>query len=159
MQNGAWRLVLAVGLLLLPCLIAREPKPTTDWPIFRGNPLQTGSAVSTLPEKLEVRWKVKTKEGIEGSAAIVNGTVYIGCRDEHLYALDLATGTQKWKYKAAPFKAPASVRNGAVFIGDSDGIFHCVDAATGAKRWTFKTDAEIAGGANFSDSAVLFGSG
>ena len=64
-----------------------------------------------------------------------------------LYALDLASGKEKWKYKAVPFKAPASVHDGAVYVGDSDGIFHCVDAATGAKRWTFKTESEISGGA------------
>jgi outer membrane protein assembly factor BamB len=140
----------------------QEAVANTDWPIFRGNALQTGVSSVLLPVPLEIReirWKVKTKDGIEGTAAIVNRTVYIGSMDEHLHALDLATGNEKWKYKAVPFKAPASVKDGSVFIGDSDGIFHCVDAATGAKRWTFKTDAEIAGGANFSSDAVLFGSG
>src|SRR5262249_47475164 len=84
---------------------------------------------------------------------------YIGSLDDHLHAYDLATGNEKWKYKAVAFKAPASVKDGSVYIGDSDGIFHCVDAATGKVRWTFKTDGEIAGGANFSNDAVLFGAG
>jgi outer membrane protein assembly factor BamB len=130
-----------------------------DWPLFRGNSLQTGVAGSTLPEKLSVLWKVKTKDGIEGTAAIVGGTVYIGSLDEHLHAFELATGKEKWRYKAVPFKAPVSFKDGSVYIGDSDGIFHCVAAATGKQRWTFKTEGEIAGGANFSNDAVLFGSG
>jgi outer membrane protein assembly factor BamB len=150
---------LVCALISLNLAAAGDATAQTGWPIFRGNSMQTGVATSGLPDQLEILWKKKTKDGIEGTAAIVDGTVYIGSLDEHLYALDLATGKEKWKYKAVAFKAPASVRNGNVYIGDTDGVFHCVDAATGAKRWTFTTAAEIAGGANFSGDSVLFGSG
>lgn len=129
-----------------------------DWPLFRGNPLQTGVAEAKLPDQLAVRWKFQTKDAFEGTAAIVSGTVYIGCQDEHLYALDLATGKEKWRYKAAPFKAAPSVRDDAVYVGDGDGMFHCIDAATGKLRWKFETEAEIVSGANFADEQVLFGS-
>jgi outer membrane protein assembly factor BamB len=131
----------------------------TNWPLFRGNSLQTGVASSYLPEELDIRWKFKTKNAIEGAAAIVGDTVFIGSQDENLYALDLASGTEKWKYHAGPFKAAPSVRDGSVYVGDLDGMFHCVDAAKGTKRWTFETGAEISSGANFADGAVLFGSG
>ncbi len=130
-----------------------------DWPLFRGNALQTGVAKKPLPDKLDVLWKIKLDDGIESTAAIVKDTVYVGCFDQHLYALDLATGKQKWKYKSADgFKAPPSVLDGAVYIGDEGGMFHCVDAVTGAKRWTFETGGEITGGANFAGDRVLFGS-
>ena len=67
--------------------------PAADWPLFRGNPLQTGVAVSSeLPEKLDILWKFTAKDGFEATAGIVKGVVYVGCQDEHLYALDLATG-------------------------------------------------------------------
>jgi outer membrane protein assembly factor BamB len=153
--------LLAVGAALLPAAVDKPSKASTsaDWPVFRGSLLQTGVASSTLPDKLEVRWKFKAKEGIEGTAAIVGDTVYVGALDEHLYALKLSTGELKWKYKGGPFKAPPSVHGGLVFIGDEDGMFHCVDAAKGTKRWTFETGAEIASGANFAGDNVLFGSG
>jgi len=32
--------------------------------------------------------------------AVVNGVVYTGCRDSNLYALDAATGSEKWRYSA-----------------------------------------------------------
>ena len=47
-----------------------------DWPLFRGSALQTGVAASPLPEELEIRWKFKAKDGIEGAAAIVNANVF-----------------------------------------------------------------------------------
>ena len=129
-----------------------------DWPLFRGNTLQTGVATGTLPDKLEVRWKIDLKKGIESTAAIVKDTVYVGCYDEHLHAFDLATGKPKWKIKLGATKAPASVYQGKVFVGDEDGKFYCVDAGTGQKIWEFETDGEITGGANFVDDKVIFGS-
>jgi outer membrane protein assembly factor BamB len=130
-----------------------------DWPLFRGNPLQTGIATAELPDKLVVRWKFATKVGIEGTAAIVGNTVYAGSLDEHLYALDLNTGAVKWKLKLGPIKAPVSVRRGAVYVGDEDGMFYCVDAKAGTLRWKYETGGDISSGANFEGDHVLFGSG
>jgi outer membrane protein assembly factor BamB len=161
------------GILLAFCqlgTIAADDKKrddpserSADWPLFRGNPLQTGVAGSDLPESLEIRWKFKgkdsTEDSIEATAAIVNGTVYYGSMDGHLYALSLATGKQKWRYKAAPIKAAPSVHGFAVYVGDTDGIFHCIERATGKKRWTFETAGEISSCANFAGEQPLFGSG
>lgn len=139
-------------------LAAEKPaEKKTDWPLFRGNTLQTGVADATLPDKLKVRWKFTTLDSIETAAAIVNGVVYVGSLDQHLYAIDLATGKEKWKVKSDIFKAPPSVRNGLVYVGDGDGNFFCLDAATGKEKWKFTADGEIPSGANFSGDRVLFG--
>src|SRR5437588_8769623 len=81
-----------------------------DWPLFRGNPLQTGVAPAPLPEPLAVLWKLQAKDAFEATAAIAGGTVYAGAYDGTLYALDLATGKPKWTYKAGPIKAAPSVK-------------------------------------------------
>ncbi len=138
-------------LLLLPV------SALADWPLFRGNAAQTGVAGETLPEPLAIRWQVKLPRGIASTAAIVNGVAYVGCFDDHLYAFDLAGGTQKWKFKGGSFKAAPSVLDGAVYIGDEDGTFYCVDAAKGTKRWDVDVEATITGGANFAGDLVLFG--
>src|SRR5262245_34655352 len=70
------------------------------WPSFRGNPQLTGVAMGTLPDKLEVRWKVDVKEPVTSTAAIVNGVVYVGADDSNLYAINLADGNIRWKYAA-----------------------------------------------------------
>jgi outer membrane protein assembly factor BamB len=152
-------LSLAAVLTLALSLPAAEDKPDAGWPVFRGNALQTGVAASSLPAQLEVLWRFKAKDGFEGTAAIANGTVYVGSYDEYLYAIDLKTGQEKWKYKANSFRVAAAVRGGAVYLGDIEGIFHCVDAATGKPRWKFETGAEITSGANFAGDNVLFGCG
>ena len=144
-------------LLVAVFAVAIPGRPVrADWPLFRGNELQDGIAQTTLPDQLDVIWKIKLDMGIESTAAIVKDTAYVGCFDDHMRALDLKTGQEKWKYKADPFRASPAVRAGLVYIGDSEGRFHCVEAATGKKRWAFETTAEIVSGPNFAGEAVLF---
>src|SRR5262249_9662483 len=120
-------LAVLAGVLAAPAPVAA---PGTTWPLFRGNAPMTGVVADALPDPLTERWPFETKDSIEGAAAIVGDTVYVGSMDEYLYALDLANGNLKWKYKAGPIKAAPAVRDGAVYVGDSDGVFHCVDAVT-----------------------------
>jgi outer membrane protein assembly factor BamB len=153
--------------LLLPALVViggltAAPVPPAalqqDWLLFRGNPLQTGVSPAKLPDKLAVLWTFSAKDSIEGAPAIVKDTVFVASTDENLYAVDLATGKEKWQYKGGPFKASPAWRDERVFIGDLNGLFHCVDARTGKKLWTYESGAEINSGANFAENAVLFGS-
>ncbi|VTS06697.1 outer membrane protein assembly factor BamB family protein [Tuwongella immobilis] len=130
-----------------------------DWPLFRGNPEQTGLAnTSKLPETLAIQWKFKTNGAIEGAPAIVGDTVFIASFDEHLYALNRTDGTLRWKTKLAPMKAPAAVHKNRVFIGDIDGKFYGLDATTGKRLWTYEMGAEITAGANFFGDSILIGS-
>jgi outer membrane protein assembly factor BamB len=130
-----------------------------DWPLFRGNSLQTGIAAAPLPTPLAVRWTYQAKDSFEAAAAIVNGTVYAASYDGALCALDLVSGKPRWTYKAGPIKVAPSVKGGAVYVGDEDGVFHCVDAATGKPRWKFETQAEITSSAYFDGERIFVGSG
>ena len=142
------------GVLCASALLAEPVRG--DWPMFRANALQTGVADSRLPKRLEVRWKVRLGDAVEGAAAIAGGVTYVGSFDGHLYAFGLKDGKQRWKYKMGPTKAPPSVRGGLVFIGDEDGVFHCVDARSGKKKWTYDAEGEISSGANFFGNRILF---
>src|SRR5262245_39400854 len=151
------RTLTALALPLVAALALAAGGTKDAWPVYRGGPTQTGVTPSAVPEKLGVLWTFKTDDALEGAVAV--GTVFLGALDEHLYALDLAGGKRKWKYKAGPFKAPPSVRDGRVYAGDLDGKLHCLDAAKGTKRWVYETGTEAElGGANFSGDVVLFAS-
>ena len=64
----------------------------------------------------------------------MNGVVYTGCRDSNLYALDAATGKEKWRFfndLSWVITSPA-VADGKVFFATSDSsLFHVVDANSG----------------------------
>jgi outer membrane protein assembly factor BamB len=141
------------GLVMIAC------SGFADWPVFRGNAMQTGVAEAALPNPLAVLWKFDAKS-FEATAVIADGVVYVGCQDQFFYALNLADGKPKWKYDAkAPIKIAAAIGGGAVYVGDEDGKLHCLDAATGARRWMFDTEAEITSAPNFDGNRVLFGCG
>src|SRR2546422_10886096 len=93
--------------------------PAADWPVFRGDPAQTAVAADPLPDKLAVRWRFKTggdenTANVEATAAVAGGVAFVGAFDDHLHALDLATGKEKWKLKTGSIKAPVGVNGGAV---------------------------------------------
>lgn len=138
-----------------------ETQETADaWPVFRGNRESTGVAIGSLPESLEVLWTFSVDDGgFESTAAIVDGSVYVGCLDGNLYAIDLATGKKRWAFPTdLGFIASPAVRDGRVYIGDYDGKLYCLDTESGNLLWDFQTEAEINSSANFYKDTVLFGS-
>ncbi|MEK7832148.1 MAG: PQQ-binding-like beta-propeller repeat protein, partial [Acidobacteriota bacterium] len=87
---------------ILPLADARdtEPAQTADsWPQFRANHNLTGVAASTVPDNLKLLWTYDAGESIESSAAIADGTVYVGASTGDLLDVYLFSGKLKWKYK------------------------------------------------------------
>lgn len=139
---------------------AAEQLQASTWPMFRGDPQSRGVAASSLPEQLTLLWQVRIEnDGFEGTAAIADGTVFIGSLNGSLFAFDLADGTEKWKLQTEiGFATSPSYRAGRLYLGDFDGKFFCVSADSGQIEWTYQVDAEINSCANFYKDSVLFGS-
>jgi outer membrane protein assembly factor BamB len=67
----------------------------------------------------------------------------VGSTDGNLYAVDLASGTQKWKiFTGVRVTSSPAVENGVVYFGSYSGRFYAVDAATGTLKWKFQTEGE-----------------
>ena len=144
---------------ILICSIGQSQASSDDWLSFRGNPQLTGVATAELPIDLELLWIFETEDGIESTAAIAAGTVYVGTLDGYLYAINLETGGLKWKYQVSgEIKSSPTVFRNVVHFGDGMGVFHAVDAQTGESKWTFETEAEIISSANVAQDRLLFGS-
>jgi outer membrane protein assembly factor BamB len=148
---------LRVPAFALGCLLAATAT-AADWPAFRGGgPLQ-GRAVDDLPEQPKLLWERKLGGPIQSSAAIVQGTVFVGSDDGKIYALALDTGAVRWSFATGgPVEASPLVRGGIVYVGSSDATFYALDAATGAVRWKYVTEAKILGGANWSPATKAHG--
>jgi outer membrane protein assembly factor BamB len=59
---------------------------------------------------------------------------YVGCRDSNLYALDAATGKEKWKFNNAGswvITSPAVTEGKVIFATSDSSLFHVLDAETG----------------------------
>ena len=130
-----------------------------NWVSFRGNPQLTGVADSEPPDKPQLLWTFQAGDMIESTAAVVDGTVYIGALDGILYAINAETGKKRWTYQTnSSIKASPAIHDGVVYFGDGDGVFHAVDINTHEMKWQFQTEGEIISSANFAGDRVLFGS-
>jgi outer membrane protein assembly factor BamB len=148
----------AVALVLALVIIC-----AADWPLFRGNPAQDGVSTEKLPDQLAELWQFKCGNGqdsIDGAPAVVDGVAYVAAGDQHLYAIGLADGKEKWRLKTtAPFKPGPAVRNGRVYAGDQDGNFFCVDAKTGKEIWKLQAESEVTSSPSFAGDKIMFGCG
>ncbi len=109
----------------------------------------SGHPAMTLPppplpeyDTPELLWSYSTGNTIESTPVVVNGILYVGSVDHHLYALDAASGELAWRYKTGNvvWSSP-TVADGIVYIGSDDRHLHAVDAASGEPLWTFKPGA------------------
>ena len=77
---------------------------------------------------------------VNAPALAADGTVYVSA-DATLYALDPATGAQKWQDTPGNliYAAPSVAADGTVYIGTLDGNLYAVNPATGADSLKFNT--------------------
>ena len=132
----------------------------TEWRQFRGTPTLTGASASTPSSTLKLLWSYDVGGPIASSAAIAGGVVYVGGGDGDLVALDLASGTLRWKYETGNLIGESSptVAGDAVYIGDLGGVVHAVNVRDGKPLWTYKTGGEIKASPVVADGVVLIGS-
>lgn len=75
---------------------------------------------------------------IQSSPAIAYGTVFFGSRDGHVYAVDAAAGTLRWRVShdmSWPISSPA-LAVGHIYIGTSDGaFFQSLASNDGTQQW------------------------
>src|SRR5882724_9258268 len=150
-------MALAGGLLLLLGPVAASPNesvPTaSSWPMFRGGPALLGVAAVKLPKDIALLWSFKTQGPVKSSPAIVDGRVFIGSDDGHLYAMDLKTGVKLWDFKTdAAVESSPLVLNGTVFFGSTDASLYAVETASGKLRWKHTTGDKILGAPNWVQS-------
>lgn len=122
---------------------------TKSWPMFRGNPGLTGVSPARLPSKLDLLWTHKTGGPVKSSPAVVDGKVYIGSDDQHLYSLDLATGKKLWSYKTdGEIESSPLVLGKTVYFGSTDGALYALNTE-GKLLWKSMTGDKILGGPNW----------
>src|ERR1700675_3372626 len=92
-------LLTAVLVPTLALAQSKTPSAVSRAAMFRGNPQHTG--VYDSPGVLafhNIKWKFHTSGFVISSPAINGSTAYVGSTDGNLYAVNLATGEQKWKF-------------------------------------------------------------
>lgn len=91
--------------------------------------------------------------------APITYTIYIGSHDKNLYALDGATGNQKWVFSTTGqiWSSPIAA-NGLVFVGSLDKKLYAIDAVSGKIKWSFLTGGEIYSSPLVENGVIFIGS-
>lgn len=119
---------------------------------------------------------VPTAEPGERDASIVSSpptvagdTVYVGIsfgplgipvpdRIGYLYALDAATGRERWKVQVeTQVVGRPIVQGNTIYYAANAGIIHAADTSTGADRWRFEADSPVNAPLLLSEDTLYFG--
>lgn len=96
-------------------------------------------------------YKLGTSRGLEATPVVVDGTLYTSGNWGVVYALDAATGHERWTYNPGVdgqwgrysccdvVNRGIAVWQGRVYVASLDGYLHALDAGTGKLDW--KIDA------------------
>ncbi len=138
----------------------------TDWPMFKFRPdhaglnpyenvlspatvsgLQVGWSISAAVYAVRAtsgagvwKWSDPQAEFI-AAPAVWRGRVFFGTdHNGAIYALDAATGAQRWTSQVGGFPSDLTVAGGVVYVGMNTGFLYALDASTGAVRWSAPLD-------------------
>jgi outer membrane protein assembly factor BamB len=128
---------------------------TNNWHMFRHDLNHTGYTAGNGPtDSFKSLWNFTAGAAVWSSPAVVDGYVFVGCRDGNILCLNASTGTGLWGYQigsVVEYSSPA-IANGCVYICSADGYVNCVDVIYGMPIWR----SEV-GGALWSSPAVVGG--
>jgi eukaryotic-like serine/threonine-protein kinase len=110
---------------------------TTDsWPMWRHDAANSATGKSG-PSNLTLRWKFETSGAVVSSPSAVEGRIYFGSHDKHVYCIDAWSGDFIWKFETnARISSSPAVYDGKVYVGPDDGTVYCLDAYNGSLVWS-----------------------
>lgn len=95
--------------------------------------------VATGPDAPLV-WGHESGDIYTSSPAVARGLVIVGAGDGHVYALDAATGAERWRFRTGGrVRSSPAIADARVYVGSMDGVLYALDVATGAPLWRFET--------------------
>jgi outer membrane protein assembly factor BamB len=117
-----------------------------DAAMFRGGPAHTGAVSGPAPVSYGgILWRAPLPGPIRSTAAVSDGTVYVGSAGGFLHALDALTGEERWRYEAgAAVHGSPAVLDGVVYVTDLNSTLHAVEAGTGGRLWRVETGPDRA---------------
>lgn len=97
------------------------------WPMYGANIANTGyQPQQPAPTSgVTTQWTVETGALVHSSPAVADGTVYIGSGD-NVYALDAATGRERWTAETGASVGSPAVGDGTVYVGSYDNSVYAL---------------------------------
>ena len=124
-------------------------------------PISTATPDERSPKVL---WSFETSFSFSASSpVVVDQVAYVGDSDG-VYALDAATGEQRWHFDAGQWASAAALKDDVIYVGGTDlgadideYYLYALDATTGEERWRFEAGGSVTSPA-VADGIVYVGS-
>ncbi len=180
MKPIAHRLVVAVSLIAAMTAAfvngpVRAAGPAGDWPTYlrdtsrtADNGAETIVSTATAPQLIKL-WSFPTNGFVAPSATVVGDVAYVGSWDGNFFAIDAASGTQKWSkflgqsvtncFSPAGISSAAAVVNGIVYVGGGDAKLYALDSSNGAILWSVSAGDNSAASGHYLFSSPLIYNG
>jgi outer membrane protein assembly factor BamB/tRNA A-37 threonylcarbamoyl transferase component Bud32 len=119
----------------------------------------TGADSAVRASSIKPLWTFQLEDEIRGAPLYMNGTLFAGCYDHNLYALNAASGEFVWKYATdgGVVTRPAA-HEGNIYFGSEDHRLHAVQARSGKVQWTHYTEGPVRSSPRIAENHVFVGS-
>jgi len=127
--------------------------------MYMGNLRRTGAySVQAVRELKGLLWRFRAPSAIVCFPVVSDGSVFFGCDDDNMYAVDAKDGTLLWKFKTGnDIRSSVAVADGILFFGSNDGDFYAI-GIDGKLRWSFHTGGDFFSASLVADGRVCFAS-
>lgn len=146
-------LLLAAAVALVGSLL--RPSEGPDWLGPRGGPTRMSSSL-TGPVGLPVlRWRVDVGAAVRSDPVVLGESVFVVSEDGLLHALNLADGTQRWRFDPGTSLVGPSSDGMTLFVVDGQGVVHALDVDGGRQRWASAALGQGASGTLAAEGKVF----
>ncbi len=113
-------------------------------PAISGGVSYVGSSDGFFVNAVEIRtgherWRTAMPSRIISSPAVTGDTLYAGCEDGHMFALDAASGRELWRFATGDgiYSSPVADA-GTVFVGSDDGALYAFTSSGESARTAWR---------------------
>ncbi|MFW6079502.1 MAG: PQQ-binding-like beta-propeller repeat protein, partial [Gemmatimonadota bacterium] len=86
-------------------------------------------------------WGHESGDVYTSSPVLVDDLVLFGSGDGNVYAVDAASGTERWRFATeGRVRSTPAVADGTVYVGSADGSLYAIDLETGERVWRYDTE-------------------
>lgn len=122
-------------------------------------PTQVSQVLTAQTGTIKPIWAFQCEDEVRSTPLFFNGSIYVGCYDNNLYALNATNGEFQWKYATdGGIVSKPAVFDGNIFFGSEDHRLHVVSARSGKVLWTYFADDHIRSSPRISENHAFFGS-
>lgn len=105
----------------------------------------------------KISWS-KDISGIESTPSVVDGKIYFGSNNGHVYGLNNETGDETLKVELkGEIKSSPLVVNNTIYIGSTDNKIYALDL-NGNEKWTYTTGDSVISSPAYGDEKIIVGS-